>query len=94
MTRKTTKKKKDTGLELSKLKGAVKRLEKDVAGIKDVLTNPQEAMLLSMGTITAEDKPVFLKCGIGTGYAKSLKDAGEIEKLKELGVSEKEIEQL
>ena len=94
MARKTKKKKKDAGLELSKLKGMVKQLEKDVAGIKDVLTNPQEAMLLSMGTITAEDKPVFLKCGIGTGYAKGLKDAGEIDKLKELGVSEKEIEKL
>lgn len=93
MTRKT-KKKKDTGLELSKLKGVVKRLEKDVAEIKNVLANPQEAMLLSMGAITAEDEPIFLKCGIGTGYAKILKDAGEIDKLKELGVSEKEIEKL
>jgi hypothetical protein len=94
MTRKPTKRKINRDVQITKIKVSIKQLQKDVARIKDVLTNPQEAMLLSMGTITAEDAPVFLKCGIGAGYAKSLKDAGETDKLKELGVSEKEIEQL
>ena len=88
------KKKINRNVQITKLKASVKRLEKDVAEIKGVLQNPQQAMLISMGTITAEDAPVFLKCGIGAGYAKSLKDAGEIDKLKELGVSDKEIERL
>ena len=88
------KKKINRDVQITKLKASVKRLEKDIAEIKDVLQNPQQAMLISMGTITAEDEPVFTKSGLGTGYAKSLKKAGEIDKLKELGVSDKEIERL
>lgn len=88
------KKKINRNVQITKLKVSIKQLQKDVAEIKNVLQNPQQAMLISMGTITADDAPVFTKCGLGAGYAKSLKDAGEIDKLKELGVSDKEIERL
>ena len=93
------KKKINRDVQITKLKASVKQLEKDVKEIRKAVTetqtNPYQAMLVALGTAAPGSKEWTLtKTGIGVSYARSLKEAGEIDKLKELGVSDKEIERL
>ena len=92
-------KKINRNVQITKLKASVKQLEKDVKEIRKVVietqTNPHQAMLKSLGIIESDSKKwVLTKSGIGVVYARSLKQAGELDKLKEMDVSDKEIERL
>lgn len=96
----TEKKKKiNRNVQITKLKASVKQLEKDVKEIKKVLTdnqnNPYQAMLVALGTVASgTEEWTLTRSGVGVGYARTLKENGEFDKLEELGLSKKEIEAL
>jgi len=79
--------------KVTSLDKKVTAIGKDVAFITKMMRSPVQAQLLLSGRIKPGEK-VVTSANIGIDYARLMRDRGQTDQLKELGMSDKEIAEL